>query len=118
MNVPISSISLTVPNLPDNDVAFANNAAWVAYWKQANFSANVPAADVGVYGVVQKASTTIYTDPGTTATNYVLMTIGNVQYQVALAASFDELKAQVTALNATVKQMKSALAAAGIITNA
>jgi hypothetical protein len=110
------NVSLNVPALPDNDIAFANAAAWQSYWAGANFQCIINQATTGIYGVVLTALTTTYNDPGTTAD--VVSTfadINAVNHVLVLQSSFDELKTQVAALNAAVKQMRGAMVTAGLI---
>ena len=113
----ITAIGLTVPALPDNAVAFVNAAAWNAYWQQAGFSCTIPVASLGVYGLTQTTLTASYNDPGTTPTISSTFTdTDNVVQTVALEASFDEVKAQLAAINANYKNLKAALVAGGFIT--
>lgn len=121
-NVPIEGI--TVPALTDNAIWFANAAAWAAYWLQVGFTANIPVADVGDYGLVKKAVTALYTDPASTPTQRVTLQIDNdgdgvvEEYSFVLASSYDELRLQFDALNVAFKDMRTALKAAGIQTQA
>lgn len=43
------NISLEVPDLPDNSVAFLNNAAWVNYWRNVDVVAEFTPADNDIY---------------------------------------------------------------------
>lgn len=121
-NVPI--VGIVVPQLTDNSTWFVNVAAWNAYWLATTFSANIPVADSGTYGLIKKAATAVYTDPGTIPTNRVTLQIDTdgdgvtENYEFVTAACFDSLKAQFDALNAAVKDMRTQLKATSVITNA
>lgn len=114
----ISVLSLNVPQLPDNDIAFLNADAWNNYWLQGEFTANINIATSGDYGLVKQASTTVYVDPGVIVDAAFTFndTLG-APHLVVDQATYDSLKAQVAALVLAVKQMRTAMVTAGLITN-
>lgn len=114
----IQVLSLNVPPLADNAPAFLNAAAWNSYWLQGSFTANIAIADSGNYGLVKQASTIVYVDPGVMVDAAFTFndTLG-APHQVVDQATYDSLKAQVAALILIVKQMRTAMVTAGIITN-
>jgi hypothetical protein len=120
----INVIGFQVPALTDNDIWFANAAAWSNYWNNVTFSINVPIADTVNAGLVKAAATAVYADTGVTATKRYTLQVdldgtGNLQnVPVPDAGSFDELKIQVEALVLAVQNMRTAMKTAGLITNA
>lgn len=114
----MANITFNLPDLPDNDVWWANNAAWQAYWNNQTITVDVDAATTGERGVVLQAATTVYTAGGTGTRDYVNLVIDGVGYIVPLQSSFDELRTAFVALNADYMTLKTALVAAGVINNA
>lgn len=118
-------LSLNVPALPDNDIWFANAAAWSAYWAQAGlFTANIPAATINDYGVVKQGNTLAYSTTPLADTQTVslqLDPLGNGVFETVYmprAESFALLKERVEEMETNYKNLKAALEAAGIINNA
>ena len=103
-----ASINLDVPALPDNDVAFANNAAWQNYWSHIDITATFEGADNAIY--VEQAY-------DNNAEGHVLQYEG-VEYNVASKAQFDSLLLAYQTLNTNYKNLREALKNAGIITEA
>lgn len=114
--------SLDVSPLPDNAVWFANAAAWNSYWSTQSFSANIPIASAGTYGVVQSGVTVAYAVPAAIVAGYTIAQMdiaGNgilVQVPIPQQAVIDSLIAQLNALIADYAATKLALKNAGIIT--
>lgn len=114
--------SLTVSPLPDNAVWFANAASWNSYWATQSFSANIPIAAAGTYGVVMSAVTTAYNIPAAIVNQYAVIQLdvkgdGNlVPVLIASQASVDAITANLNALIADYSAKMLALKNAGIIT--
>lgn len=100
-----ANISLVVAALPDNDVWFANNAAWQAYWN-----------DLEIAATFDPAVTTAYSESAfdNTLPNYVF-DVGGVEYNVPTIAQFNSLLLAYQTLNTNYKNLKTALIAAGVI---
>lgn len=113
--------SLTVPLLTDNSVWFANSAAWNNYWQSGEFSANIPVAGQGVYGVVQVATTTVFAIPSNIVPQYVQFQIDIQGNGVMTAVScptqavMDAAVANLNGLMADYAALKLALKNAGLI---
>lgn len=115
------TISFTVAPLPDNDIWFANSAAWSNYWSGQSATASIPVATTITYGVVLQASTTAFVDPGVTATTFWDTTVDNgdgsgTTILVPTLTSFAELKASHAALTTNYQLLKTAMVTAGLIT--
>lgn len=103
-----ASISVNVTPLPDNDIWFANAAAWNNYWSDLDADIEFDGADTTLY--VPSA----YNDALVPYT----LDVDGVQTTVPTKAMFDSLKAQVAALDANYQLMRTELRNAGFITNA
>lgn len=102
----MTTVTFNFPTLPDNDVWWANFAAWVDYWDGVA-SIEIAIATPTEAGAVLQAATTIFT-PDTDAANLV---IDGAAVVVPLQAAFLNLLNDYVAL-------KTALKNAGIISNA
>jgi hypothetical protein len=107
LNIQNINIGLSLPDLPDNDVWFANNAAWINYWKQISFvgDASIPSIDVPDFNYY------VY-DAGFVGTP---VTISAVNYVFCGFAAAQELQAQLTALETSYREMRAAMKVAGLI---
>lgn len=112
------TLSLTVPELPDNDIWFLNAAAWNNYWLNGVFSANIPIADTVTYGLVMTGNNLVYTDPANTPTKRVTLNLDGIDYAVLQAESFDELRIRFEALVVSYQNLRNGLKAANLINNA
>lgn len=107
--MPTAVISIVVPDLPDADVWFANNAAWSTYWK-------------GITGEVEldPAETTIYVpvtyNPALLDVRYY--NIDGIDYQVITIEMFNLLLQKVNAIDTILQNMRSEMKDAGYITEA
>lgn len=116
------NVSLDVSPLPDNAVWFANSAAWSNYWNTQEFSANIPIASAGVFGVVQSAVTVAYNVPAAIVAGYTIIQVdvaGNgvlTPVPIPQQVVIDNLVAQLNSLMADYTATKLALKNAGIIT--
>lgn len=103
-----ATIEIIVGPLPDPLFWFANEAAWANYWE-----------DVTGTITIEPAATNVYVpspfDYGLEPEDF---NIDGVDYIIPSIAQFNSLKAQVAALDDTVQQLRTALKAAGLITEA
>ena len=101
------NIGLSLPDLPDNDVWFANNAQWINYWKQIQFDGDASFASI----VVPDFNYYVYDN------NFVAtpVTIAAVNYNFCSFAAAQELQAQLAALEASYRAMRLAMKTAGLI---
>lgn len=106
--MPTATISIVVPDLPDADVWFANNAAWSNYWN--NISGEV---------TLDPATTTIYIpvayDDSLVA---VAFNIDGIDYLVVSQLQFNSLLAKVNAIDTAFQNLRTELKDAGFIDNA
>jgi len=104
--MPITAtVSLTVPTLTDNAIAFANAAAWNNYWN--NISANITLVPIDVDGYTPASY-------NTTLTPYQL----NVDADVMVfpsKAQFDSLLALVLNLEGNYDALRQKLYDGGLI---
>lgn len=101
------SINLQVPKLPENDVWFANSAAWSNYW-----------ASIGLAAVFDPDNNAVYAETAYDNTQQSLnIQYGDVTYTAASTSQFNSLLAAYQALNASYKQLRADLVAIGIILN-
>ena len=103
-----STITLSVPALTDNEIWFANAAAWSNYWS-------------GVAGAVTltAVSTAVYTASSfNSALAPSQITIDSDIFLLPSLAQFNSLLAAYNALNASYIQLRSELYNAGLISNA
>ena len=103
-----ATISVNVPALPDNDIWFANAAAWNNYWQDITADVDLIPATTTVYAAVAFDDTLPVHD----------FIIDSVNYVVPSKAMFDSLVARVDALNAAFETMRTQMRTAGYITNA
>lgn len=102
-----ANINLVVPVLPDNQVWFANSAAWSNYWKDIQIAADFDAA----------GTTNYVPSPYNIALNFVRLNIDGVDQDIPAYSQHQSLVAQVAALDADYRLLKTALKDAGFITN-
>lgn len=102
-----ANINLVVPILPDNSVWFANSAAWSNYWKDIDVSAEFDAATTVNYVPA----------PYDVALPFVVFNIDGVLQNLATNDQMQSLVAQVAALDADYRLLKTALRDAGFITH-
>lgn len=100
--------NVVVPALPDNDVWWANSAAWSNYWANINIQGSFDA-----YGTVAYAEV-----PFDNTTQGINFLYGNVNYALTTQQQFNSLLAAYQALNADYKTLKANLVAIGLITTA
>lgn len=123
MTTTTINVDLSVVPLIDNGVWFANAAAWSNYWATQGFSAIIPVAGAGVYGVVQSAITIPFNAPQAVVPSYTSFQIditGNgqmTQVDVAQRGTMDAFIAAFNNLLTDYLITKAALKAASIITN-
>lgn len=104
-----ASINLDVPALPENDVWFANAAAWSNYWANIDVSVTFDGADTTAYAESAFDS----------SLKYIAIPDSNGGLiELPTRAQFDSLLLAYQTLNTSIKAMRAALADAGIITNA
>lgn len=120
--IPVT-FSANVPALPDNNIWFANSAAWSNYWLDGVFSANLPVADTSDYGLVKQANTTAYAAVALTDTAYYTLQLDLLgtgvltNVSVPSLATTDNLVAVVKTLATNYQLLITALLNAGIINN-
>ena len=103
------SFSLNVTPLPDNDIWFANAAAWSNYWAQ----------QTGGTVTLNPIATTIYTPQPFDNTLLVEdIRIDGVDHNLPSLAMFQSLVNAFVACDNALKDLRSQLKAAGLITNA
>jgi hypothetical protein len=101
------NIGASLPVLPDNDVWFANGAAWSNYWKQVNFEGDASFDSI----VVPDFQYYVY-DASFVGTP---VTIDAVDYIFCGYEAALELQAQLVALEQSYRQMRAAMKVAGLI---
>lgn len=103
-----ATISISVPALPDNDIWFANAAAWSNYWE------NIPASVT-----INPAATAIYTpQPADLTLPIYDIQINGVDQNVPSLALVQSLYNQLAAVDQCLQDLRSQLKAAGLITQA
>ena len=102
------NIGLDVPTLPDNDVWFANNAAWINYWKTQTFdvSATINPIVVANYTFFGGYDASFVDTP---------ITISAVNYDFLSYAAAIELEAHFQQIETNYRSLRSALKVAGLI---
>jgi hypothetical protein len=103
-----ASVNISVTPLPDNDVWFANAAAWTNYWD-------------GITGTVEvtPAATTVYTPTAyNTSLGPMEMFVDGVAYYLPTLEMFNSLLASYTALEQSYKDLRLQLLAADLIDTA
>lgn len=101
-----TTISLNVPALTDNTIAFANAAAWTNYWS--NIS-----GDVTFNAIVLSAAYT--SNPYSDALQPHSLTVDAQNYVFPTLAQFNSLKNEIQALNVHYQGLLSTLRTAGLI---
>jgi hypothetical protein len=100
------SVNLNVPALPDNDVAFINNAAWQNYWSNVDLTATFTPAVAAPYAEFPF---------DTTLLPVTIQQEGQAAIDVPSYAQFYSLLISFTALNAEYKALKATLTTLGLI---
>lgn len=102
------NISLDVPDLPDDDVWFANAAAWTEYWR-----------DISVEATFDAVANSLYAE-----TNYDTSLMGvtitddtGAQHSLATVAIITSLLARLDTLNTSYKTLRDELKVAGLLEN-
>lgn len=101
------SFSLDVTPLPDNEVWFANSAAWTNYWRNLTISAELDSAANAIYVEV----------PYNSLLGYFTLNYLGVDYALATQEQFTSLLSSFNTLNASYKQLRDDLKNAGFILN-
>lgn len=103
------TFSLNVPALPDNDVWFANAAAWSNYW-----------SGISVAGTLDSVDTVIYAASAyNSALEPFYLNLDGVTTHILVTQDmFTSLLNRVNALNSAFETMRTELRNAGLITNA
>lgn len=99
--------NIVVPVLPENDVWWANSAAWTNYWSSINIQGTFDA-----YGNTPYAETPY--DNTIQGENIIY---GDINYSIPSRAQFNSLLAAYQTLNASYKQLRTDLVALGLIEN-
>lgn len=100
------NINLNVPALPDNGIAFANNAAWMNYW-----------SSIQLVGTFDAIANTKYTEAVyDNSLSSVVLDIDGVQKTIATKEQLDSLVAAYQTLNINYKNLLNTLKAAGLLT--
>lgn len=102
------TLTLNVPELPENDIWFANANAWYNYFRSVSAEASVDATTVQLYSPVA------YNDALEGSAFYIDDTL----YNVPTTEQFNSLKAQLAALDSSYKQLRTELRDAGYIDKA
>lgn len=102
------NINIAVPDLPDNDVWFANAQAWKNYWRNIGGDASIEPAATDKY-----VASTYNNALVPVAFNYL-----GVDYVVPTVAMFQSLLNRVDVLNNAFEAMRTQLKDAGLIENA
>ena len=102
-----ATLQLKVPALPNNDYWFINAAAWSNYWQNIIMTATFNPAANALYVPSPFDLTTATED----------FNIDGVEYYMPSLAMFNSLKAQVAALDNAFQDLRTAMKAAGFITN-
>lgn len=100
------NIQLNVPALVDGEIWFADATSWSNYWRGLNLAATFDPSANALYVNVPYDNTLAYTN--------VASGVG----MVASQAQFTSLLAAYAALNTSFQEMRTAMKAAGFITNA
>lgn len=107
--MPLSvSISLDVPPLPDDDVWFANAAAWTEYWRDIDLEATFNA----IVNTLYAEQNYDYTLPAP-----VIRGDDGADYALVTVAMLSSLINRVDTLNTSYKTLRNELKAAGLLTN-
>ena len=102
-----ATITITVTPLTDNEVWFANAAAWNNYWE-----------DVAGTIEIDGAPTTLYAESAyDTGLEPVVFNYGGTDFVIVQQVQFDSLLLMVNTLNNNYKLFRNELKNAGFITN-
>lgn len=112
------NVNINLPALPDNDIWWANSAAWQAYWNSATLTISVDMATTAAAGVVKMAATVAFVPSGIANQDFANLIIDGVPVVVPTQANFNELKAAVANLNTSIAALRTAMVNAGQINNA
>lgn len=101
------SVNLNVPALPDNDIAFANNAAWQNYW-----------SNIELTGTFDPADNALYVDNAyNNALPFVALDIEGLQRNVVSKEQFDSLMLDYQTLKINYKALLNKLKEIGLLEN-
>lgn len=103
-----ATVSINLPELSDNTVAFANAAAWNTYFSNITAAVDFDAVSTTLYVPVDY-------DTGLQPEAFQL---GDTTYILPTKAMFDSLLAAFNALNSNYETLRTELRNAGLITNA
>jgi len=101
-----ANISLVVPPLPDNDVAFANSAAWTNYWRNIQIAATFDPAVNSIYAESAYDNSIPQID----------FNWNGVDISVPSIAQYNSLLLAYQTLNTNYKNLRDVMKAAGFIT--
>lgn len=99
--------NIIVPELPENDVWWANSAAWTNYWASINLQGSFDSYGNQAYAEIAYDNTL----------NGFNLLYGETNYAIPSQAQFNSLLAAFLALNAAFKQQRADLVATGLFTN-
>jgi hypothetical protein len=102
------NLSLTVPDLPDSGIWFANAQAWKNYFRNVTAEGEVAAAITDVYAPVLYNNALAPVQLNYAGNNYVFPSI----------AMFESLLAKIEAMETCLQNTRSQLKDAGYITEA
>lgn len=102
------TISFDVPPLPDDDIWFANAAAWSEYWGSIDVVAEFDALVNALY---------VPTDFDLTLLSPVIMGDDNVQYALCTKEQLLSLLIKVNTLDASYQTLRNELKVAGLLEN-
>lgn len=111
------NVTINLPALPDNDIWWANSAAWQAYWNSATLTISIDPATTAAYGVVKMAATVAFVPLAIANQDFVNLIIDDVPNLVPTQANFNELKTAVANLNTSIAALRTAMSNAGQINN-
>ena len=100
-----ATVSLTVPALADNAIAFANATAWNNYWNNISANITIDPIEVDIY------SSTPYNNALAPAS----ITVDATEFVLCTKVMFDSLVAEVHNLNSNYQAMRTQLRDAGLI---
>ncbi len=103
-----ATISINVPDLPNTSVWFLNAAAWKSYWTGATAIVDIDGAITDKYIPL----------PYNVALIPAVLNIDGVDYILTTQAQMNSLRGQLDTLDIAVQQMRTAMKAAGLITEA
>lgn len=103
-----ATVNINVAPLADNEVAFANAAAWNAYWSNITAEVEFNAVATSLYVPVNY----------NTGLVPVAFAIEDINYILPTQAMFASLLTDYNALKASYEALRTELRAGGLITNA